>query len=75
MGTDSPFRRTAEPSGTGCRARSPAYKVEETARGLPGTTLDPADIAALSHVLRTGGELLLKKKSRQSCEGREITSW
>ena len=40
--------------------RRAAYNVEETAQALAGTALDPADIAALSHVLRTGGELPLK---------------
>ena len=39
--------------------RRAAYNVEETAQALAGTALDPADIAALSHVLRTGGELPL----------------
>ena len=42
--------------------RRAAYNVEETAQALAGTVLDPADIAALSHVLRTGGELPLKKE-------------
>src|SRR5215469_447793 len=42
--------------------RRAAYNLEKTAQALAGTDLDPADIAALSHVLRTGGELPLKKE-------------
>ncbi|MGA8655981.1 MAG: dynamin family protein [Chthoniobacterales bacterium] len=41
--------------------RRAPYDIEETVRALAGTPLDSTDVAALAHVLRTGGELPLKK--------------
>ena len=37
--------------------RRAAYDIEETVRAYGGTQLEAADIAALAHVLRTGGNL------------------
>lgn len=43
--------------------RRAAYDVEETVEALAGTPLDSTDVAALTHVLRTGGELPLKRRA------------
>ena len=37
--------------------RRAAYDIEETVRAYGGTRLEAADVAALVHVLRTGGNL------------------
>jgi predicted phosphodiesterase len=41
--------------------RRAPYDVEETVQALAGTPLESTDVAALAHVLRTGGELPLKR--------------
>jgi hypothetical protein len=42
--------------------RCATYEVEKTIWARAGTPLDSTDVAVLTHVLRTGGELASKKQ-------------